>query len=55
MANVGIEKVAGAVTTMNMTLPPEFKVADLVSATASVYTTTDGAAWIDDLVIQCLP
>ncbi len=46
---------AGAVTTINMALPAEFKIAELVAATASVYTTTDGAAWIDDLAFQCLP
>ena len=50
-----ITNSAGQVTNVNMTLAAEFKVADLVGMMAAVYTTTDGAAWIDNLAIQCRP
>lgn len=50
-----ITNSAGQVTSVNMTLAAEFKVADLVGMMASVYTTTNGAAWIDNVAIQCRP
>jgi len=44
----------GTVKSINMGLAPEFKISDLVAPTVAVYTTTDGAAWIDNLSLQCV-
>lgn len=49
-----ITDAAGNITAMDMVLAPDFKVADLVAPTLSVYTTTGGGAWVDDLSFQCL-
>ena len=50
-----ITNSAGQVTSVSMALAAEFKVADLVGMMAGVYTTTNGAAWIDNVAIQCRP
>ena len=54
-ATWSITNSAGQVTNVSMTLAAEFKVADVVGMMAAVYTTTNGAAWIDNVAIQCRP
>lgn len=54
VAKWAVTDSAGAVTTAEIPLPVGFNLAKLVAAAASVYTTTDDAAWIDDLAFQCL-